>query len=84
MSLSASKNVTCATSILPNREILKINKEKIMCNVLMCLSIEWKLQPFQLRLPPSKAEKSNTNAKSLLGVTIKNPQIEQNLVSRDK
>ena len=41
------------------------------------------IQPFQLRLSPSKAEKSNTSAKSLLGVTIQNTQTEQNLVSRD-
>ena len=41
------------------------------------------IQLFQLRLSPSKAEKSNTSAKSLLGVTIKNTQTEQNLVSRD-
>ncbi len=34
-----------------------------------------------LRLSPSKAEKSNTSAKSLLGVTIKNTQTEQNLIS---
>ncbi len=40
------------------------------------------IQLFQLRLSPSKAEKSNTSAKSLLGVTIKNRQTEQNLVSR--
>ena len=38
---------------------------------------------FQLRLSPSRADKSNTSAKSLLGVTIKNTQTEQNLVSRD-
>ncbi len=48
------------------------------------LKIENKLiQLFQLRLSPSKAEKSNTSAKSLLGVTIKNTQTEQNSVSRD-
>ncbi len=41
------------------------------------------IQLFQLRLFPNKAEKSNTSAKSLLGVTIKNTQTEQNLVSRD-
>ena len=41
------------------------------------------IQLFQLRLSPSKAEKWNTSAKSLLGVTIKNTQTEQNLVSRD-
>ena len=41
------------------------------------------IQLFQLRLSPSKAEKSNTSTKSLLGVTIKNTQTEQNLVSRD-
>ncbi len=29
------------------------------------------IQLFQFRLSPSKAEKSNTSAKSLLGVTIK-------------
>ena len=39
---------------------------------------------FQIRLSPSKAEKSNTSAKSLLGVKIKNTQTDtQNLVSRD-
>ncbi len=42
------------------------------------------IQLFQLRLSPSKAEKSNTSAKSLLGVTIKNTQTEQNLVSRER
>ena len=41
------------------------------------------IQLFQLRLSLSKAEKSNTSAKSLLGVAIKNTQTEQNLVSRD-
>ena len=41
------------------------------------------IQLFQLRLSPSKAEKSNTSPKSLLGVTIKNTRTEQNLVSRD-
>ena len=41
------------------------------------------IQLFQLRLFPSKAEKSNTSAKSLLGMTIKNTQTEQNLISRD-
>ncbi len=46
--------------------------------LLKCL-----LQLFQLRLSPSKAEKSNTSAKSLLGVTIKNTQTKQNLVPRD-
>ncbi len=30
-----------------------------------------------------RTEKSNTSAKSLLGVTIKNTRTEQNLVSRD-
>ena len=34
-----------------------------------------------LRLSPSKAEKSNTSAESLLGVMIKNTQTEQNLVA---
>ena len=32
------------------------------------------IQLFQLRLSPSKAEKSNTSAKSLLGMTSKNTQ----------
>ncbi len=41
------------------------------------------IQLFQLKFSLSKAEKSNTSAKSLLGVTIKNTQTEQNLVSRD-
>ena len=41
------------------------------------------IQLFQLRLSPSKAEKSNTSARSLLGVTIKNTQTEQNLVWGD-
>ena len=39
------------------------------------------IQLFQLRLSPGKAEKSNTSAKSLREVTIKNTQTEQNLVS---
>ncbi len=39
------------------------------------------IQLSQLKLSPSKAEKSNTSTKSLLGVTIKNTQTEQNLVS---
>ena len=38
------------------------------------------IQLSQLKLSPSKAEKSNTSTKSLLGVTIKNTQTEQNLV----
>ena len=38
------------------------------------------IQLFQLSLSPGKAEKSNTSAKSLLGVTIKNTQTEQNFV----
>ena len=42
-----------------------------------------RIQLFQLRLFSNKAEKSNTTAKSLMGVTIKNTQTEQNLVSRD-
>ena len=41
------------------------------------------VQLIQLKLSPSKAEKSNMSAKSLLGVAIKNTQTEQNLVSRD-
>ncbi len=41
------------------------------------------IQLYQIRLSPSKAEKSNTSAKSLLGVMIKNTQTEQNSVSRD-
>ena len=36
------------------------------------------IQLFKLRLSPSKVEKSNTSAKSLLEVTIKNTQTEQN------
>ncbi len=40
-------------------------------------------QLFQSRLSPSKEEKLNTSAKSLLGVTIKNTQTEQNLVTTD-
>ena len=71
-------------------------KEKRMINVMRnplglkkrmneaLLKSRWVyIQLFQLRLSPSKAEKSNTSAKSLLGVTIKNTQTEQNLVSRD-
>ncbi len=46
------------------------------------ISIYADIQLFHLRLSPSKAKKSNTSAKSLLGVTIKNTQTEQNLVSR--
>ncbi len=46
-------------------------------------SLHKRLQLFQLRLSPSKAEKSNMSAKSLLGVMTKNTQTEQNLVSRD-
>ena len=34
----------------------------------------WSIQLFQFRLTPSKAERANTSAKSLLGVTIKNTQ----------
>ena len=45
--------------------------------------IHIRIQLFQVRLSPSKVEKSNTSAKSLLGVTIRNTQTEQNLVSRD-
>ena len=41
------------------------------------------IQLFQLRSSPSKAERSNKSANSLLGVTIKNTQTEQNFVSRD-
>ena len=60
-------------------------KEKRMINVMRnplglkkrmneaLLKSRWVyIQLFQLRLSPSKAEKSNTSAKSLLGVTIKN------------
>ena len=53
------------------------NNAKLFCDRLC-------LQLFQLRLQsPGKAEKSNTSAKCFLGVTIKNTQTEQNLVSRD-
>ena len=48
-----------------------------------CMDVQERIQLFQLRLSPSKAEKSNTSAKSLLEVTIKNTQTERNLVSRD-
>ncbi len=41
------------------------------------------LQLFQLRLSRSKAKKSNMSGKRLLGVAIKNTNIERNLVSRD-
>ena len=41
------------------------------------------LSALPLRLSRSKAKRSNTSAKSLLGVTIKNTQTERNLVSRD-
>ncbi len=34
-------------------------------------------------VPEQSRKKSNTSAKNLLGVTIKNTQTEQNLVSRD-
>ena len=38
---------------------------------LLMFTLYGSIQLFQLRLSPSKAEKSNTSAKSLLGVTIK-------------
>ncbi len=50
---------------------------------LLMFTLYGSIQLFQLRLSPSKAEKSNTSAKSLLGVTIKNKQTEQNLVLGD-
>ncbi len=60
----------------------KKNMISTLENTMRALSVE-NVQLFQLRLSPSKAEKSNTSAKSLLGVTIKNTQTEQNLISRD-
>ena len=41
-----------------------------------CLPELRNIQLFQLRLSTSKAEKSNTSTKSLLGVTIKNTQTQ--------
>ena len=51
------------------------NNAKLFCDRLC-------LQLFQLMLSRSKAKRSNMSVKSLLGVAIKNTNIERNLVSR--
>ena len=73
------------TGLLHVRGIFVI-QSTLICYISYSLSLglyqsSFCIQLFQLRLSPSKAERSNTSAKSLLGVTIKNAQTEQNLVS---